>query len=404
MARTELLNGCWRSKISVTPKNWNTAAASTKKDWRIWYRFYDPVNKPKGKLIPVKGFNSEKDLKERQQAVKHLIRIEEQLIDEDGWNPVTKQYMTEEEAPTGDIGSNTLFIPALFEALEMLKVGRMKSDIKYCIKGIKKAAAKLPENEPRKYTKYRIDQIKRKHLIYILNQCRKDKPEKFTANRFNKYRDYLIMLFKQLIIIEAVESDPVSLIPKEKTTKKKRQLPTDAERLIIDTNLKAWDYYYWRYIRIFHRSSCRNTEMHLLRETKVDIARQEFIVLVKKDKQYVESTRPIPDDILPLWVEVLSECQPGDYLFSVGYKPGPRPIDPNNTSKRWRILVKKKMGINKDEYSLKAHNTDTIDAQLDLEHAAAAAGHKSTKTTEKHYTPGHQQRKIDKLKKVKVDF
>ena len=38
----KLKNGCYTSDIKVHPKNWQSTRASTKKDWYIFYRFYDP--------------------------------------------------------------------------------------------------------------------------------------------------------------------------------------------------------------------------------------------------------------------------------------------------------------------------------------------------------------------------
>lgn len=40
---TTLPNGCYCSKLAVYPKNWKQVNASTKKNWYIWYRFYDPT-------------------------------------------------------------------------------------------------------------------------------------------------------------------------------------------------------------------------------------------------------------------------------------------------------------------------------------------------------------------------
>ena len=151
--------------------------------------------------------------------------------------------------------------------------------------------------------------------------------------------------------------------------------------------------------------------------------------MVKKGKKYDWVTRPIADDVLHLWLEVLEECKPGDFLFSIGFKPGlpktVKPIGADNINKRWKKYVKDDpppipaelpkdkrkwpkrkfipMGIKKDFYSLKHKNLDKIDEKFGLKEAQEAAGHESESTT-KIYTPGHEQRKVDKLKKVKVDF
>ncbi|HEX8316482.1 MAG TPA: hypothetical protein VF609_15880 [Flavisolibacter sp.] len=52
-----LSNGCKCSEPKVNPANWETGKASLKKNWFIYYRFYDPSVKdkyPKGKLRIIK--------------------------------------------------------------------------------------------------------------------------------------------------------------------------------------------------------------------------------------------------------------------------------------------------------------------------------------------------------------
>lgn len=74
--RIALLNDCWRTPISAVPDNWNTQKASTKKDWYIWYRFYDPKFKdkwPNGRTIKFAGMNSYKNLRDRQARTKILL-------------------------------------------------------------------------------------------------------------------------------------------------------------------------------------------------------------------------------------------------------------------------------------------------------------------------------------------
>lgn len=415
-----LHNGCSRSEISVTPTNWNTAKASIKKKWRIHYRFYDPAfkNNPElwGKQILLRGMNKFKDLAQRQAATRILLEKENDLLDNRGYNPVTNTYCYNIEQ-IEEINPTTSFIEALWKAHAMLKgVHDMLIDIKSAIKGIALAAGKLYDTSHQKpYSALKISQVSRKHLIYIFKQCAKDNT-RFSANRQNKYRAYLLMLFKELLKVEAVDSNPVTDIPIEKAgTRKLRQVLTGTERMIIDTNLRAWDYTFWRYMRIFFRSGSRTTEMLSLKnDGSVNLEAQEFRITVKKGKSYMEQIRPIPDDILPLWVEVMEQCRPGQYLFSRGFLPGQSKIRRDNVSDRWKKYVKDDpvegdpvghgLGIKKDFYSLKHLNTDKIDEQLDIEHAAATDGHTTIATTQKHYAVNHLKRKIERLKKTSVDF
>lgn len=73
------VNGCSRSEIKVTPANWQTNRASVKKNWKIYYRYYDPATKGTkdwGKMIQIRGMNDDKDLQSRQATTKFLLEQE----------------------------------------------------------------------------------------------------------------------------------------------------------------------------------------------------------------------------------------------------------------------------------------------------------------------------------------
>ena len=423
-----LPNGCARSEISVTPKNWNvkkpsdsTARALIKKKWRIYYRYYDPTckgTKDWGYMVQIRDMNDVKDLAQRQELTRVFIENEKDKVDLQGYNPITEKYFV---APAADnleeITPSTPFITALWSVSKMLNCGDMLNDIKSIIRGMDESAGKLFDKVTQKpYKALKIKDVTRKHIIYILQQRKKDNP-KFSSYRYNKYRTALMMLYKALVAVEAVDSNLIKDIPiKTDWVHEKRELLTDAEQLIIDTNLKAWDYYYWRYMRIFHRSGSRTTEMAGLKTDKVNLEAQEFTLLVRKGKKWSWQIRPIPDDILPLWIEVMEETVPGDYLFGSCFKPGPVKMGKKTSSDRWKKYVKNPrgkfdphgkgwgLGINKSFYGLKALNMDKIDEKEGIELAADAAGHGDTKMAKKHYLPGHEKRQREKLKKIGVDF
>lgn len=428
-----LKNGCSRSAIQVTPGNWNIdvnkaserlIASLLKKKWKIYFRYYDPVFKDDpekwGKMIQIRGMNDTKDLVQRQAATKVLLQDEADKIDEQFYNPITGQYYEGVGQTIEEITKDAPFIDALQKAHKMLQgVPLMLDDIKNIIIRIGEAAGKLYDTSWQKpYSALKVSQVSRKHIVYIFQQLKKDNPN-FSINRQNKYRAYLMMLYKQLVKVEAVEHNPINDIPVEKgAIKKKRQLFTPTEMLLIDTNLRAWEYHFWRYMRIFHRSGSRTSELTRLKADQVSLESQEFVLLVKKGKQYVEQVRPIPDDILPLWIDIMDETKAGDYLFSEDFKPGKKQIDKFWVERRWKKYVigysdewkdeasrrENCLYIKKGFYTLKAQNTDAVDKLLGLEHAAAADGHTNTDTTKNHYALGHNHRKIEKLKRTPISF
>jgi site-specific recombinase XerC len=425
-----LNNGCARSQIKVTPANWDIKKPSKKvqaellqKEWKIYYRYYDPVFKDDpllwGKQIQLRaGINEVADFIQRQMGTRTALESIHDLIDNRLYNPITCKYYVQPEQ-IEEVAPVTPFIDALWKAHAMLKgVKDMLDDIKSVIRGVSDAASKLYDKEQMKpYSALKISQVTRKHIVYIFRQCAKDNP-KFSNNRQNKYRAYLLMLFKELLKVEAIEYNPVKDIPVEKGgVKKLREILTPTESMLIDVNVKAWNYNYWRYIRIFFRSGSRSTEMAALKPEHVYLEQQEFKVLVKKRRrQYEWQIRPIPRDVLRLWIEVMEEAKTGEFLFGALFKPGKKPLALKliNTywlkyvkghANEWQDQTKRRTNclyINKDFYLLKHTNEDTIAKEIDLQHAAAAAGHASTMTTERHYALGHKKRELEKLKDFEI--
>jgi|GEM_PF-1257256 len=429
--KVALPNGCSRSAIKCIPKDWNTTPknkaaekALMAKNWKIYYRYYDPVykgTKKWGWTVEVKGMNNFKDISTRQQATRELIDNEMEKVDKQSYNPITDTFSVPEiqKQETTEVTKLTPFIAALRKARELVTVcNHIRMDMKSIIKAIEQSSSKLVDTESKTpYSNLPISRITKKHLVYIFKQCEKDNP-KFSPHRQNKYRTNLMILFKALMTVEAVDADPVSSIPiRRDWVRQTPDLLTEAEALIIDTNLKAWDYHFWRFMRIFYRSGSRATELfRLKRDGKINLEKQEFKIVVRKGKNYTEQVRPIPDDALDFWTELYEDTKPGEYFFSTSFKPGNKQLYEDQASKRWLKYVINDpgkydphglgwgLGIKKGFYELKHRNTDRIADKIDLQHAAAADGHTNTRTTEKHYAIHEGKRRMEALKKVKIDF
>ncbi len=73
--------GCYCSELKVILGGWEMARASLKRDWFIYYTFYDPlirdkIKYKKGQLVVIKGMNQYKTLSERQAHTRLLIERE----------------------------------------------------------------------------------------------------------------------------------------------------------------------------------------------------------------------------------------------------------------------------------------------------------------------------------------
>ena len=131
--------------------------------------------------------------------------------------------------------------------------------------------------------------------------------------------------------------------------------------------------------------------MVLVRTDDGDLQDQRFKVTVRKGKSIREEWRTIKDIILPLWVEVMAEAKPGQYLFAKYMKRGDKSISGIEITKYWWRHVKappsKDLGIDKDFYSMKHSNLDETAEILDAAAASKAAGHTTVKITKDHYLP-----------------
>lgn len=399
-----LCNGCSRSDIAVTPKNWNSPKASIKRKWRIYYRFYDPAfrDEPKykkGKMVAIRGMNKFYTLEERQSITEGLLSQEMDLLDNQGYNPITGKLQEPDVIDTCEflVMPQTGFTKALAEAVPKLTGDRhtiacARSVVKY----ITVAANQLH------YNGIQISDIKRRHIIKVLEKCGEIK-KKWSAHNYNFYRANLMMVFKLLMRYEVIEENPVVGTEKKKSTTRIKEVLNLKERKITSETLKERHYYFWLFVNIFFHSGARLRELFRLQGKAVDIVNQRYKDEIRKGKIIREVWRPIKDIALQYWAEIMSTCNPEDYIFGKGFRPGKR-MHSTRATRVWNILVKKEMGITADLYSLKHLNIDETAAALSIKDAQRMAEHTTPVITMDVYAIGEKERQMERLKKVNNPF
>ncbi len=410
--QTALPNGCFCSEISVHPAGWNKAGASVKGDWYLQYYFHDPKYKhiakyKYGRLCIVKGgVNRLKTLEERREVIRALLEDEWRALLELGYNPHTGRYDTPVEV-TGEINSNTTFIKALRLAMDKMNVKEHTLiDVRSTITYVEKASISLG------IERIQISQVRRRHIRQILDTCAKIK-KYWSGHIYNHYRAYLMSLFKILVEHEAVDTNPVREISKVIVKEKLRSLLTAEERQIIDQHFLKSDPAYRRFLHVFFHSGARPVELIELRGTDADLTRQVYKVTVNKGGKIREEERPIKDNALAFWNDIISEI-PADqlaeyYIFGKGLQPSKIKATRDYITKKWQREVKgtKKhagLGIQKDLYSLKHLNLDETAEALTILEASKQAGHSSPVITMKHYAHGEKKRADDRLRGVNNKF
>lgn len=415
-----LFDGCYRSRFTVHPANWDSAGASVKQDWYFSYRFYDPTAKgdkyPKGKQVLVKGMNSYKTLMERRQATKALLDREKLQLDEKGYNPITDSYMapvTDDEDVDYVIHPDEPVISALTKAMEKKLKGResylnVKSAMKYLT-----IAARELRIDTRPVKDFQKRHVKRlleytgevKARIEAIAARKEDRPVKevWSANTYNFYRTSLMILFAELEDWETIEVNPVTKIAIKQVIRKKRTTLSMEQRIEIDRRLRAENYPFWRFMMIFFKSGSRISEMMRVKVKDVDLDNQVFRAVRLKGKGAREIEYTIGDGAVLLWREVLQEATAGSYVFSEGLVPGAVEISPNQVTRRWKLWVKEKMGIDVDFYPLKHLHTTAIANELGTQ-AAADFNNESRRMIEQHYDTDHQKRKHKTAKEIDIPF
>lgn len=405
MAKNLLFN-CSYSEIWVHPENWKTLTSqkSLKLDWYVECKFYDPLFKekyPKG--FPFrKKLNRFKTLDERKGVIKTWLEEIPKLLEEKGYNPITKKFMIEpikEVRPELDsICPETPFLVALDLAYQNIDVAKTsKDDIRLILVHIKRSATEL------RFDELPISEVKRKHFRFIIDNLER-KDGKFSAHKFNKYRTYLSILYNELLDYEAVDSNIIKDIRKKAAVKNIRLTLTLEERKKINDYLKPNFPSFWLYMQIFFHSGGRLIELLSVKISDVDLTNQKYKVLVKKGKQHKWTERIIKDIALPYWQKAIFGGKKDDFVFSVGLIPGEHKIRRDQITRRWNMHVKKKLNIDADIYSLKHSNLDETSAILSLQDAASMAGHTSTAMVKQHYAIGELDRQNERLKTLQNKF
>lgn len=359
------------------------------RNWHIQYYFYDHALEQR-KFVRVKNMNRFKTLSERREATAQLIENELYQLKEKGFNPITRSFTIEK--CTG-IDPRTSFIDALWKAFDFIKAESTTClDIKSSIKFFAIAAKKMGID------KMEIQSVKRRHLHQMIEMCA-DLKKSWSAWSYNNCRTYLMMLYKKLLEQDAVEINPVKDIPKAKIIIRIKKVLNEQERLRIDAHLKSVDPDYRRFIHLFFHSGSRKTEMVRLKVEDVNLEKQVIKLFIKKGSQQREELRAIKNIALDFWKEQLDGASPDDYVFSSNFRPGKTRTTAKRMGNKWRLYVKKGLGINIDFYSLKHLNLNEVAGQLDAEAAAKMAGHTSTVITLKHYLANEEERKMEKLSK-----
>lgn len=387
----KLQNNCRVGKMSVQPKNWKQTGADISMPWTITYYFYDDNRKEK-KQVRMNGMNDKLILKERQQATAFILEEENRIL-EAGYNPITGIVEKDKEVTV-----NTLFIPALQFALDKIKCSKKhKATLNCNLNSVIKAIKSLS------FDRIFISEISRRHIKLIMDWI--DTNHKgLTDNLYNTILTHFGRFFEELSDYEVVKENYPSKIDRRDVLRKKRQILSDAEAIVIDKYLKKRDYNFWRFVQIFFQSGRRIAEFMRIQARDVDISNRQYVICSLKGSKKRYKLCAITNEALPLWIEILTQAKnEDDYVFSEKLKPGEKNVESDFVTKNWKKYVKKELNINCDLYSLKHLFLDKISGKNGIGVSMSAAGHSDIKTT-RIYTVEEDLRDLKKTKEINISF
>jgi len=423
-AYTTLSNGCKFTQPYINPSNWESSKATVKRPWFIKFTFHHPV---RGVMeFKWRAGNKFKTLPARQDAARQLLK--ETIEDlKNGLNPFTGKIEPIAPDPT-QIDNNT-DNSTHFAGIEEGTINR-KSDLLCSLEWAYKKAtwvhkAKIdiggymtrvyPAIRILQYQNVPIEDITPQHIDTILEKTytiakgfhpitKKETVFKWSNYQKNRAKDYLSMHFnvfkkKKILLTNPCHgledlpwktADPIGF--------------TQEQRETIDTHLWKRDPDYANCINIFFHSAARETELLLVQDTGVHLENNLVENTVLKGGQNSPVTIAVKEIAKQFWERALKGCKPGQYLFSHGFRPGDKPIRPDNINKRWRKYVVEELGINVRPYELKHTNlTDLVD-KFGSEAAAAAANHTTEDMVKKIYDLRKRQRSHETIKSADNHF
>lgn len=406
--RTILPNGDSYSRFTIFPSNWDTDRAFFDVHWYLKYRYY-PCGQNIGKQRMIKGtVNEVEDLREKQQRMRALIKTETDML-----HGITQPfYLVQSNRMHHHVKQDDKYpIPLTYQAIEPTdSFKRAVLKALYNPPGCSKHVADLRRNVIRvlkmahvlEYDHLCIKEISRKHMTRIFKSLK----ETVSATLYNRTRSHMISVFEILQEEEATSINPVKLVAIEATVEKKQTALSiqDINRILV--YLKATDYHFYRFMYIFYHTGSRPVELCRLRYEDVNLSKATYtVVIFKKKKKHKVVSKPIHNDVLHLWREVLSEARPGQYLFGHGFKPGEHRYQSASYSTRFKEQVKDGLGIRENFYTLKHRKLSelrqfmlsTEAMELSRKVTQEAASHDDFATTELYL--GEEQQMINTLLK-----
>lgn len=383
------------SKLGFTTPTLHDCEGDIKADWYVDFRYTDNQTLKRKRFQYRMGINYLKTKIARYEEAKAVIALLTDSL-KAGWNPFEMDitdYLVKGNSPQDDF--NDLTQMSLPKALEFVVEKKKKTLSKATIIGYSSVALFASEAAVKiRLDELKVCEIKRRHIKMLLDQMQIDrqaaydkegKGKKFTGNNYNKYREFLHVLFTELEEFEIVEYNPCGKIAKKPETKSRPHAHASrAEEKLIKDKLKKDCYRLYVFLAFEELAELRPNEILGLKIKDINWVSQHFKVrAIDHAKTRVSRNAAIPNSLIPLIKSLkLDEYDKEYFIFSKDLMPGPKRWKRDMVSDLWKELIKIGLGIDISLYSFKGLGGEKkIAAGIDKQAVSKQMGHTDLKTT-----------------------
>jgi integrase len=361
------------------------------KEWIVFYKYTNPTTGIK-KTVAIRANNRIKNLDRRYLKTKNLK------------SGILMGLVSGQLNPFLDVKTDQKFFykDALWKAHEV-KIERKASSRRPYAEGSKvmfrsHLNSYLLGARANGTDKLLAEDVTRAMIVADLKKTQEIKG--FQNLSYNLVSSHISDLFNIMAEEGIIKSSPAVKLPhKEPQEPTKYRMHTDEERNKIDEFLKEKDPDFHNFFMTHYYSGIRPGEI-----LKIQIKNISNVFFLPKDttKTKFDRLAMISKQLRGILDKMkLDECDPEWYLFSKGFKPGPKKMSWKYGSVRWKELVIDDLGIDQKMYAGKQTLSRLLNRDgVDIKKIQQILGHTKESTTKLYATEARileQQGVIDEL-------
>ena len=214
-----------------------------------------------------------------------------------------------------------------------------------------------------------------------------------SARTYNNYLHHYQTMFAWMVQNDFLKENPFAdLKPKKVDEKIRKTIPADDRKRVLEYFSDMPGYVV--IMKLCFMCFIRPKEIRLLRIRHVNYRDMTLDLPPEITKNHHERIIPIPEE-LRTWFQGVKGERPDNYMFSAGFRPGPKPMATHAIGNAWAAMREKlNLPVSYQFYSLKDTGiTEMLEAGVPAKYVKELADHHSLEMTER-YTHRSEAKKI----------